>query len=748
MIVGIRIDAEGNNVALMLTDETTNNGFRLNYNAPSDVLSFDTTNGTGAKVSERMRIDSSGNVGIGTAAPSALMHLKQTTGNAILRINSDSGERRIDFGDATDDDGGRIKYDGTDNLQFYTSGSEHMRLDSGGKLNVNNITGSARVNISADNWPENALALYSAGIAGQTNFAGMGFFNQDADSPIAQVADIYTNPTGTLSLTASGNPAIQLKYGSFGISGGTPALTVDNAGRIGIGTITPNTSSKFHVSGGRSYFASNSDAFATYLRYNDSTAGVFVGSPAANEFQVSLSSGAATFKIDSSGNVGIGDTVPLDKVHIREAVNSATATQLLLQNEGGGNHAAGIAFQVSTSGETTGFAPKAGIVFERGLANGRGDLKFFNDSTNDANGFGAADEKMRIDSNGNVGIGASETSLFNAVGSTAKLVVTGSTTNTNIAGNSDASIVISNTSTTAGNTSGLHFARADTDDTPNYAGASIVAQFPDTQVTGQYPRGELAFLTSTSPNAAPSEKMRITTDGNARFIDGSVSQPSMSFLGDINTGIYRPTADHIGIVTGGTQRVTINSSGIQSPYQIEAGLGTGSVAMTVNDGYGNANLCFNHKNGVPDTNGSSYRIETAVDAAAAYMHFELASSTTTGTAITLPTILRLDPQGADVTGAITATGNITAFSDERLKSDITTIDNALDKVTAMRGVTFTKDGEVGSGVIAQELEKIAPELVRTEEYKSVAYGNLVGYLIEAVKELSEKVEALENGSTD
>ena len=62
---GIRIDAEGNNVALMLTDETTSNGFRLNYNAPSDILSFDTTNGTGAKVSERMRIDASGNLLVG-----------------------------------------------------------------------------------------------------------------------------------------------------------------------------------------------------------------------------------------------------------------------------------------------------------------------------------------------------------------------------------------------------------------------------------------------------------------------------------------------------------------------------------------------------------------------------------------------------------------------------------------------------------------------------------------------------------
>lgn len=65
---GVRIDAEGNNVALMLTDETTSNGFRFNYNAPNDVLTLDTTNGTGAKVAERMRIDSSGNLLVGSSS--------------------------------------------------------------------------------------------------------------------------------------------------------------------------------------------------------------------------------------------------------------------------------------------------------------------------------------------------------------------------------------------------------------------------------------------------------------------------------------------------------------------------------------------------------------------------------------------------------------------------------------------------------------------------------------------------------
>jgi hypothetical protein len=110
-----------------------------------------------------------------------------------------------------------------------------------------------------------------------------------------------------------------------------------------------------------------------------------------------------TLYVDSTNNrVGIGDSTPLDKVHIYESVNSATATQLLLQNEGAGSNAAGIAFQVSSSGETTGFAPKAGIVFERQLANGGGSLKFFNDGVSDTNGFSATDEVMRIDSSGTV----------------------------------------------------------------------------------------------------------------------------------------------------------------------------------------------------------------------------------------------------------------------------------------------------------------------------------------------------------
>ena len=107
--------------------------------------------------------------------------------------------------------------------------------------------------------------------------------------------------------------------------------------------------------------------------------------------------------------------------------------------------------------------------------------------------------------------------------------------------------------------------------------------------------------------------------------------------------------------------------------------------------------------------------------------------------------------GVNVTGTLTATDNVTVSSDVRFKSNIETIDSALDKVKAMRGVYFDKHGAEDRrsvGVIAQEMQEVMPEVVVTDDtedkHLSVAYGNLVGVLIEAVKELSEEVSELRN----
>jgi hypothetical protein len=94
-------------------------------------------------------------------------------------------------------------------------------------------------------------------------------------------------------------------------------------------------------------------------------------------------------------------------------------------------------------------------------------------------------------------------------------------------------------------------------------------------------------------------------------------------------------------------------------------------------------------------------------------------------------------------GTFTAT-EVCATSDERLKDNIETLDGS--KVFDMRGVSFTMDEKESSGMIAQELEKIAPELVHEGDdgYKSVAYGNTVGYLIEAIKLLKAEIEELKD----
>lgn len=101
---------------------------------------------------------------------------------------------------------------------------------------------------------------------------------------------------------------------------------------------------------------------------------------------------------------------------------------------------------------------------------------------------------------------------------------------------------------------------------------------------------------------------------------------------------------------------------------------------------------------------------------------------------------------SDVSGNFTAAGNVTAYSDARLKDNIATIADALKMVEAMRGVTYTRKdtGAPGVGVVAQEMREVLPAVVLDNgDNLSVSYGNIVGVLIEAVKELSARVRRLE-----
>ena len=112
-------------------------------------------------------------------------------------------------------------------------------------------------------------------------------------------------------------------------------------------------------------------------------------------------------------------------------------------------------------------------------------------------------------------------------------------------------------------------------------------------------------------------------------------------------------------------------------------------------------------------------------------------------------------------GDFHADGDVVAFSsttasDSRLKSDIHTINDALETVGKLRGVSYKwlRDGKADIGVIAQEVEEVVPEVVKTkttlgldgeEEMKTVDYGKLVGVLINAINELKAEVEELKGG---
>ena len=116
------------------------------------------------------------------------------------------------------------------------------------------------------------------------------------------------------------------------------------------------------------------------------------------------------------------------------------------------------------------------------------------------------------------------------------------------------------------------------------------------------------------------------------------------------------------------------------------------------------------------------------------------------------TALTVDMSAA---GAATFNNDVTAFSDVILKDNIDTIDNALDRVKGMRGVFFDrKDNKQQrqTGVIAQEVEPFLPEVVREtkdeKKIKSVAYGNMVGVLIEAIKQLDAKIEELQHADKE
>ncbi|MGL5075978.1 MAG: tail fiber domain-containing protein, partial [Waterburya sp.] len=101
-------------------------------------------------------------------------------------------------------------------------------------------------------------------------------------------------------------------------------------------------------------------------------------------------------------------------------------------------------------------------------------------------------------------------------------------------------------------------------------------------------------------------------------------------------------------------------------------------------------------------------------------------------------------------GDFSSPGNVIAYSDAKLKKDLEIIPDALEKIDALNGYTYTRidTGEKQTGVVAQEVQAVLPEAVTKtktaddEEILGVAYGNMAGLFIEAIKELKKEIKSL------
>ena len=488
------------------------------------------------------------------------------------------------------------------------------------------------------------------------------------------------------------------------------AITIDASGHVGVGTTNPNAAYALDVAG--NIRATNSAGSTIIVNRTSNPGSVelqYSGTQTA-QFSAVSGGGVATYvgstpieamRVDASGNVTIGSTDAGNAGTLNLSVGLAgtTAGGIQLWSPTNGSHF--VQFGDSTGGD----GPYRGVVGYN--------------HTNDALlMYTAGTESARIDASGN-------------------LTVTGSVTATTFSGSGSGL-----TSLNAGNIS---------------SGTISDARLPDTISSNI--TGSSASCTGNAATATDCSRIPLATGeyGTIKVNDdrgvtwaGYAIRDNWVFManGAQDCGIYNDTDNKWAttfVRNGATYLYHNGSSKIETTSggaNITGALNVGGITSTGLVVGTRGAYAFNSHN---DVGNFSVRGDTSYGA---IMSFHRTGAYAVNFGLDSDNVFKLGGWSAsiarhywDMSGNYTATGNVTAYSDERLKDNIETLDGS--KVYEMRGVSFTKDGKAGSGVIAQELQKVAPELVHEgEEYLSVAYGNLVGYLIEAVKELKAEIDEL------
>lgn len=244
---------------------------------------------------------------------------------------------------------------------------------------------------------------------------------------------------------------------------------------------------------------------------------------------------------------------------------------------------------------------------------------------------------------------------------------------------------------------------------------------------------------------------------------------------DIAFGPNSRATGQNGIAIGYEANTNRNRGVAVGAYSTVAGLGSDSIAIggyaktdagscAALGGYARANKVGATAVGVSSNADFDYSVSLGYDSEAlanysmalgAYASANVANTIVLGTENHLSIIPGQLTVGDEVSntyalyvdGDVYATGDVTSASDEKLKTNIKTVDNALDSLDNIRGVKYSyiETGKPSIGVIAQEVQKEFPELVAEDDTLGVNYNGLIGVLIQAVKELRQEVDELKNG---
>jgi hypothetical protein len=661
-----RIQSDYGTNALRLVSRAGDVFRATNYGQDVAILTGTSAAGT----SERMRIDSSGNVGIGTTSPDYLLDVEGSVNNAdiAIRINntfddnlatsnptsvlwlnavSNNGYLRVHGAPANTAAKHQIDLGSTAGSSFLTfspGGAERMRIATDGKVGIGTTSPQGQLEVSGIN---PIIVLKDSG--GATDKKYRYFQNNDNKLYFSRANDAFN---------------------SFSTD-----LVIDSAGNVGIGTTAPSSPLNIRSTGNRQiHLSDTSDSISQGLFLGYDSAGnvlSYIGSSYNSDvsridFRMKgLAEGDSKMSILGSGNVGIGTTSPVQKLHINNSTASSASYAKFSNAQTGTTTADGFDVGVNTGAQA--------IIWQRENSN----LLFATNNT----------ERIRITSGGNVGIGTTNPTFLLQVQGTPPV-------------NNGALINARNSAATATNTTfgGIYFNSSPGND------FSIGKSNVNTVTTLSFRNGNNGVsLMDITPSGnvgigttSPAVQLELgdnTADEKLRLTGAASGKPLMTFYN---------TTTKIGQISSSSVGVTVTS------------LGSGN--MTFENGGGARLVIDNSGNvGIADTS-PSYKL--------------------------------------DVDGTIRATGDVIAYSDIRVKENIKTIDNALEKVNKLRGVEFNKIGseEKSIGVIAQEIEKVLPEVVKEDDkgMKSVAYGNIVGVLIEAIKDQQKQIDELKsiiNGGT-